>query len=45
MPMNIPVAAGFPLGHGLDNTTLPLGVSAELDTDLMTLSLLESAVV
>ncbi len=45
MPMNIPVAAGFPLGHGLDNTTLPLGVPAELDTDLMTLSLLESAVV
>ena len=44
-PMNIPVAAGFPLGHGPDNTTLPLGVPAQLDTDVMTLSLLESAVV
>ncbi|MBW2709541.1 MAG: LD-carboxypeptidase [Deltaproteobacteria bacterium] len=44
-PMNIPIAAGFPLGHGPENTTLPLGVLAELDTDVMTLSLLESTVV
>lgn len=43
-PMGIPVAAGFSLGHGPDNTTLPLGIPAELDTDNMTLSLLESAV-
>jgi len=44
-PMNIPIAAGFPLGHGPENTTLPLGISAELDTDVMTLPLLESAVI
>ena len=43
-PMNIPVATGFPLGHGPENTTLPLGILAELDTDIMALSLLESAV-
>jgi muramoyltetrapeptide carboxypeptidase len=43
--LNIPVAAGFPLGHGLENTTLPLGVPAQLDTETMTLSLLEPAVV
>ncbi len=42
--MNIPVATGFPLGHGPENTTLPLGIVAELDTDVMTLSLLESTV-
>jgi len=44
-PMDIPVAAGFSLGHGPDNTTLPLGIPAELDTDHMKLSLLESSVV
>ncbi len=44
-PMNIPIATGFPLGHGPDNTTLPLGIPAELDADAMTLSLLESAVI
>jgi len=44
-PMNIPIAAGFPLGHGPENTTLPLGIPAELDSEAMRLSLLESAVV
>lgn len=44
-PMNIPMAAGFPLGHGPENTTLPLGIPAELDTEEMTLSFLESSVV
>ena len=43
-PMNIPIATGFPLGHGPENTTLPLGIVAELDTDAMTLSLLEPTV-
>ncbi len=43
--MNIPITAGFPLGHGTENTTLPLGIVAELDTDAMTLSLLEASVV
>ncbi len=44
-PMNIPMAAGFPLGHGPENTTLPLGILAELDTDIMALSFLESAII
>ncbi len=44
-PMNIPITAGFPLGHGPENTTLPLGILAELDADVMALSLLESAVI
>ena len=43
--MNIPITAGFPLGHGTENTTLPLGILAEMDTDVMTLSFLESSVV
>ena len=43
--MNIPIVAGFPLGHGPENTTLPLGIMAGLDTDAMTFSLLESSVV
>ncbi len=44
-PMNIPILTGFPVGHGSDNMTLPLGIPAELDADAMTLTLLESAVV
>jgi muramoyltetrapeptide carboxypeptidase len=44
-PMNIPITSRFPLGHGPENTTLPLGIAAELDTFAMTLSLLESSVV
>ncbi len=44
-PMNIPIVAGFPLGHGPRNITLPLGMPAELDTHAMKLSLWESNVV
>lgn len=43
--LDIPLTTGFPLGHGLTNLALPLGIHAELDTDLMTLSLLESCVI
>ncbi len=43
-PMGIPIAAGFPLGHGPNNTTLPLGIPAELNTDQMKLSLMASSV-
>jgi muramoyltetrapeptide carboxypeptidase len=30
--MNIPVLAGFPIGHGTQNITLPIGAMAMLDT-------------
>jgi len=31
-PLGIPVVAGFPIGHGEDNATLPIGVPARLTT-------------
>ena len=43
--MNIPITSGFPLGHGQENTAFPLGILAEMDTEVMSLSLLESAVI
>ena len=43
-PMNIPIAAGFPLGHDSDNITFPLGIAVTLDTNAMKLSLLEPTV-
>ena len=43
--LDIPLTTGFPVGHGLTNLTLPLGLPAQLDTDSMTLSLLESCVI
>jgi len=43
--MKIPLITGFPAGHGLKNLALPLGMPAQLDTDLMTLSTLESCVI
>jgi muramoyltetrapeptide carboxypeptidase len=42
--LGVPVATGFPFGHGADNWTLPLGVRARLDADAGTLTLLEPAV-
>ncbi|MBL7224853.1 MAG: LD-carboxypeptidase [Desulfobacteraceae bacterium] len=43
--LDIPLTTGFPIGHGLTNLALPLGMAAELDTSLMTLSILESCVI
>ncbi len=43
--LDIPLITGFPVGHGPTNLALPFGIHAELDTDLMTLSLLESCVI
>lgn len=43
--LDIPLTTGFPVGHGLTNLALPLGMAAELDTSLMTLSILESCVI
>jgi muramoyltetrapeptide carboxypeptidase len=40
----IPVVAGLPFGHRSENWTLPLGVSARLDAEAGTLTLLEPAV-
>lgn len=42
---HIPVVTGFPVGHGSENMTLPMGIRAELDTGQMTLSTLEPHVV
>ena len=43
--LDIPLTTGFPVGHGPTNLALPLGLPAQLDTDSMTLSLLESCVI
>jgi muramoyltetrapeptide carboxypeptidase len=42
--LGIPVLAGLRFGHVPDKATLPLGVTAELDVDKGTLTLLEPAV-
>lgn len=41
---DIPVLGGLPIGHGAENTALPIGVRALLDTDQLSLSLLEPCV-
>ncbi len=45
LPLGIPVAIGFPVGHIDAQWTLPLGVRARLDAGARTLTLLEPAVV
>ncbi len=40
--LNIPLATGLAIGHGLKNLSLPLGLMAHLDTDLMVLSIMET---
>lgn len=42
--LDIPVVTDFPVGHGLRNQALPLGLVAELDTNRMTLSIAEACV-
>jgi muramoyltetrapeptide carboxypeptidase len=44
LPLGIPVAIGFPVGHIDSQWTLPFGVRARLDAGTRTLSLLEPAV-
>jgi muramoyltetrapeptide carboxypeptidase len=41
---DIPVVTGLAVGHGLKNLALPFGMTAVLDTDLTTLSTLETCV-
>jgi len=40
----IPIVGGLPVGHGLKNTTLPIGLPVLLDTDRMRLSIMESGI-
>jgi muramoyltetrapeptide carboxypeptidase len=42
--LNIPVMAGFPLGHGDDNWAVPFGALVRMDADARVLELMESAV-
>ncbi|MBW2613752.1 MAG: LD-carboxypeptidase, partial [Deltaproteobacteria bacterium] len=42
---DIPVLAGFDIGHGPVNLTIPMGIQATLDTERLTLSYDESAVI
>ena len=42
--LEIPTVTGLPVGHGLQNRALPLGVPAELDADSKTLSFMETAI-
>jgi muramoyltetrapeptide carboxypeptidase len=41
----IPFATGLPVGHGPENTAVPLGLMAELNTERMTLSIMETCTV
>ncbi|MEM8815996.1 MAG: LD-carboxypeptidase [Pseudomonadota bacterium] len=43
-PLGVPTIRGLMIGHVDDQTTVPLGVQAELDVDAGTLTLLEAAV-
>ena len=43
--LNIPLATGLQSGHGMQNLTLPIGLTSELDTNLMTLSITEACAV
>jgi len=40
----IPVVTGLPVGHGVENRALPLGIPAVVDTERMVLAMEESAV-
>lgn len=42
--LKIPLLSGLPVGHGLENISLPIGVQAFLDTEAMILSITESCV-
>jgi muramoyltetrapeptide carboxypeptidase len=42
--MDIPVINGLLVGHDVENKTIPIGINAELDTENMKLSFLETCV-
>ncbi|MBW2469572.1 MAG: LD-carboxypeptidase, partial [Deltaproteobacteria bacterium] len=41
----IPILAGFEVGHGRQNMTIPVGISATLDTDQQLLSFAQPATI
>jgi muramoyltetrapeptide carboxypeptidase len=43
--LSIPLLSGFPVGHGTENITIPIGLDAEFDTINMKLTFIESCVV
>jgi len=43
--VHIPILAGFDIGHGKQNTTIPFGIEAVLDTDRQVLSFSQPATV
>ena len=43
--VHIPILAGFDIGHGKQNTTIPFGIEAILDTDRQVLSFREPATI
>ena len=43
--VHIPILAGFDIGHGKQNTTIPFGIEAVLDTDKQILSYTQPATV
>lgn len=43
--LNIPVVSGLPVGHGLENIIIPLGLQATVDTGRMGLSIMEPCVI
>ncbi|MFI5210307.1 MAG: LD-carboxypeptidase [Gemmatimonadales bacterium] len=45
LPLGVPVAYGFPIGHVDDQWTIPIGVRARLDAGAGQLELLEAAVI
>ena len=44
LDLDIPLVTGFPAGHGIKNLAFPIGLRVELDTDLMTFSVMEACV-
>jgi muramoyltetrapeptide carboxypeptidase len=42
--LNIPILAGFEVGHETVNMTMPVGLPVELDTDAGTLTFIKPAV-
>jgi muramoyltetrapeptide carboxypeptidase len=43
--ISAPILAGFDVGHGAQNLTMPFGIDATLDTDRQILSFVEPATI
>jgi muramoyltetrapeptide carboxypeptidase LdcA involved in peptidoglycan recycling len=43
--MQIPILAGFDIGHGKQNLTIPVGITATLNTDRQLLSFSQPATI